>query len=335
MKRSKLLLSVLAASLCLTACSANAPAEKKDEPTVTDNNEVDSNNDSASEDETSSEKADNVLRVMTVNFMAKASHDPKKQAEWVTSFEPDVVAAQEVDRFTQRNNLDVPKTFAEGGAFADYFFSEQMEFQGGEYGLAMFTTSEIKNEETINIYSDDYLEDEELRQRQRELFAGMDSADPQTSADYDAFCDELKEIGKTSIEPNIIQKIEIEKDGKLVSVYGVHLSYEMEEIRIKQREQLLQMLEEDTNEYFIVVGDFNADQGTCELNDFVTNDKFNLANGNDGVWHDTFPIGDDENMKTYSIDNIITSSNIEITNVHYEDTELSDHTMLYADLILK
>ena len=59
------------------------------------------------------------------------------------------------------------------------------------------------------------------------------------------------------------------------------------------------------------------------------------ANGADGVWHDTFPIGDDENMKTYSIDNIITSSNIEITNVNYVKTDLSDHTMMYADLILK
>ena len=40
-------------------------------------------------------------------------------------------------------------------------------------------------------------------------------------------------------------------------------------------------------------------------------------------------------MKTYSIDNIITSSNIEITNVNYVKTDLSDHTMMYADLILK
>lgn len=280
-------------------------------------------------------KDDEVLRVMTFNLKAKASIDPNKQAEWVASYAPDIVAAQEVDRFTQRNDLDVPATFAEGGNFTDYFFSEQMKFQGGEYGLAIFSSTKLSDNETINIYSDDYLEDDALRQRQRELFANMSDADPQTSADYDAFCEELASIGKTSIEPNIIQKTVVEKDGKKVSVYGVHLSYEMEAIRAKQREQLLQLIEEDENDYFVIVGDFNADQGTCEMNDFVTNEKFNLANGADGVWHDTFPIGDDENMKTYSIDNIITSSNIEITNVNYVKTDLSDHTMMYADLILK
>ena len=286
-------------------------------------------------DSTESTKSDDALRVMTFNLKAKASIDPSEQAEWVSSFDPDVVAAQEVDRYTQRNDLDVPAEFAEGGEFEDYFFSEQMEFQGGEYGLAMFSSSEILDEETINIYSDDYSGDDALRERQRELFANMDSADPQSSKDYDEFCEELEAIGKTSIEPNIIQKIVVEKDGKKVSVYGVHLSYESVEIRDKQREQLIEMLDNDENDYFVVVGDFNADQGTSELNEFVTSDKYNLANGADGVWHDTFPIGDDENMKTYAIDNIITSSNIEIENVTYEKTDLSDHTMLYADLILK
>lgn len=291
---------------------------------------------SNSETDGNPSKSEDAIRVMTFNMNAKMSYDPNEQAEWVTSFEPDVLATQEVDRFTQRNNLDVPKEFAEDCGFKDYFFSKQMEFQGGDYGLAMYSNYEIIEEETINIYSDEYLGDEELRKRQRELFANMDDANPQSSKDYDEFCKELEKIGKTSIEPNIIQKIVIEKDGKKVSIYGVHLSYEMEEIRTKQREQLLELLENDENEYQVIVGDFNADQGTSEFNDFILSEKYNLANGADGIWHDTYPINEESvSARTNSIDNIITTKNIEIKHVQYEKTELTDHTMMYADLVLK
>lgn len=69
------------------------------------------------------------------------------------------------------------------------------------------------------------------------------------------------------------------------------------------------------------------------MNYFVEN--YNLANGKDGIWHDTFPVGESTEMLSYAIDNIVTTKNIKISNVHYEKTDLSDHTMLYADITLK
>lgn len=135
----------------------------------------------------------------------------------------------------------------------------------------------------------------------------------------------METIGKTSIEPNIIQKIEVDVDGKTVSVYGVHLSYEMKEIRDKQREQLLDLLNNEENEYYVVVGDFNSDYADEEMAAFLDDEKFNIANGADGEWVVTWPAFPEEGEQTYSLDNIVTSKNIEITNINYEKTEYSDH----------
>lgn len=329
MKVSKLLLAgILSCAVLMTGCQkadeGNATTEPESNAAVSEENTT-ANESSADEKET-------VLRVMSFNMKQKEGIDPKKQAEWVASFKPDIVATQEVDNATRRSPYDVTALFQEGGAFKESFFSKQMPFQGGDYGLAMFSNYEILEKETIPIYSDEYMGDEAVREEQKKLFDEMDSADPQTSAAYDEFCQKLEAEGKRGIEPNIIQKIVIEFEGKRVSVYGVHLSYELVEVRDKQREQLAEILNADENEYQIVVGDFNSDQGTCEMNYFVEN--YNVANGKDGIWHDTFPIGDDPVMKTYSIDNIVTTKNIEIKNVVYEKTDLTDHTMIYADLIL-
>lgn len=329
MKISKLILAgILSCAVLMTGC------QKANEESVTTENGSDAvvTEDNTTETENDTVETENTLRVMTFNMKQKAGIDPKKQAEWVASFEPDVVATQEVDNNTRCSPYDVTALFQEGGNFKESFFSKQMPFQGGDYGLAMFSNYDIVDKETISIYSDEYMGDEAVREEQKKLFDEMDSADPQTSVAYDEFCQKLAEDGKRGIEPNIIQKIVIEYEGKKVSIYGVHLSYELVEVRDKQREQLAEILKEDTNEYQIVVGDFNSDQGTCEMNYFVEN--YNLANGKDGVWHDTFPIGDDPVMKTYSIDNIVTTKNIEIRNVVYEKTDLTDHTMVYADLVL-
>lgn len=285
--------------------------------------------------ETMDREETSTMRVMTFNLKANDSIDPVKQAEWVSSFEPDVLATQEVDCFTLRNNLDVPDVFSKVGGFRNYFFSSQMKFQHGDYGLAMYSNYDVLSEKTINVYSDDYLEDKGLREKQKVLFRNMDSADQETVKDYEEFCIELEKNGKISIEPNVIQKIEVDVGGKTVSLYGVHLSYEMKEIRDKQREQLLEMLENEKNVYYVVVGDFNSESADEEMKDFLNDEKFNIANGKDGKWVVTWPAYPEEGEETYFLDNIVTSKNIEITNVNYEKTEYSDHIMMCADLILK
>ena len=311
MKIKKLLAGVLCASLLLTGCAGN----KEEQPV-----------DKVAKDE-------NALRIMTFNMKQKDGIDPAEQAKFVAQFKPDVVATQEVDKGTQRSPYDVSAKFAEAGEFKNYFFSKQMPFQGGDYGLAMFSNYDLLEKDAFHIYSDEFLGDETLREEQKKCFNEMDSADPQTSKNYDDFCAKLDKLGKYGVEPNIIQKIVIEKDGKKVSIYGVHLSYENVEIRTKQHEQLLEMLDKDANEYKVIVGDFNNDQGHSELNKLRA--KYNFTNGKDGVWTETFPWEGDEVSKCWSIDNIVTTKNIEITNINYEKTELTDHTALYADLILK
>lgn len=89
------------------------------------------------------------------------------------------------------------------------------------------------------------------------------------------------------------------------------MSYELVDVREKQREQLLEMLKK-ANDQQVVLGNFNSDQGTYELSAFKKD--FNFANGKNGVWKNTFPGDDDSVMKSYSIDNILTTKNIQIKN---------------------
>ena len=311
MNFKKLFAGVLCATLLLTGCAGNKEEAVDDKLA----------------------KDENAIRVMTFNMKQKDGISPEKQGEWVAQFKPDVVATQEVDKDTQRSPYNVSEKFAKAGEFKNYFFSKQMPFQGGDYGLAMFSNYDVLEKEAVHIYSDEFLGDEALREEQKKCFNEMDSADPQTSKNYDDFCAKLEKLGKYGVEPNIIQRIVIEKDGKKVSVYGVHLSYENVEIREKQHKELLDMLEKDENEYKVIMGDFNSDQGTYEMKDIAA--EYNLANGKDGVWHDTYNWLDDDACKVWSIDNIVTTKNIEITNVNYEITDLTDHYAMYADIILK
>ena len=59
--------------------------------------------------------------------------------------------------------------------------------------------------------------------------------------------------------------------------------------------------------------------------------RFNIANGKDGEWLDTFN-GTDDSMKVLTVDNIITTKNIRITDVGTVHSDMADHDMLWADL---
>lgn len=275
--------------------------------------------------------SNNYVRVMSFNMQQFAGHSSKTQGSFIEKFKPHIVATQEVDVFTTRSNYDTALEFKNGGKFKDYYFSSQMKYQGGDYGLAMFSNFEILSRETIKIYSDEYLG--EFKDEQLYLLENSNRDDEEYNTKLSLFKEKLKNNNLRMIEPNIIQKIVVKVNGKIISAYGVHLSYEDYYIREKQREQLIQILEDDKNEYKVVIGDFNADNGTYEYNYFIKN--YNLANGKDGYWKDTFPRDLDENMKSYSIDNIIVTKNIDIKKVEYVETKYSDHTIIFADLILK
>ena len=124
------------------------------------------------------------------------------------------------------------------------------------------------------------------------------------------------------------QKSDIEFNGKIIAVYNAHLTHESIEARTKQLLELKQIMDQDTTEYKVAFGDFNVDQRHDEIYPFL--EDYNIANGKDGKWYDTYN-SVDSSMKTNAIDNIITSRNIEISNITMVETTLSDHNMLYAD----
>ena len=63
-------------------------------------------------------------------------------------------------------------------------------------------------------------------------------------------------------------------------------------------------------------------------------EDYNISNGKDGKWLDTFN-GTDDTMNVNSVDNVIVSKNIKIKSVKMVDSKLSDHNPIVATLELK
>lgn len=131
-------------------------------------------------------------------------------------------------------------------------------------------------------------------------------------------------------ENRVWQRSLIEKDGKQIAFYNTHLSYENTEIRKAQMLELIAAVNADEAEYKAITGDFNADQEHSEF--FVFLDDFNLTNGHDGTWHDTYN-QEDSTMKVFSIDNIITTRNLRLTDMGVVENSLSDHNMIWAEFL--
>ena len=127
----------------------------------------------------------------------------------------------------------------------------------------------------------------------------------------------------------VLQRVMIEKEGKQIAFYVTHTSWENLDLRRRQLSEIIDRINADPTEYKIVVADFNTDQNHYEFSMFL--DNFNIANGKDGKWIDTFT-GEDDSMKVFSVDNIIATKNIRITNVGSVHSDMADHDMLYADL---
>ena len=146
---------------------------------------------------------------------------------------------------------------------------------------------------------------------------------------------ELKEVSSIPIEstgskaPKVLERGVFEKDGREIAFYVTHTSWENTDLRRRQIAEIIERVKQDPTEYKIMVADWNADQSLYEYTMFE--DAFNIANGKDGVWLDTFK-GTDDSMKVMTVDNIITTKNIRITDVGTVHSDMADHDMLWADL---
>jgi len=128
-------------------------------------------------------------------------------------------------------------------------------------------------------------------------------------------------------EQRCLQKEEYIIDGKRVSVYNTHLSYESASIRKKQFSEVIAILDADQNDYQILTGDFNAEEN--EFAGFLKN--YHVVNTSETKFYDY----NYKRIAMSQIDNIIVSKNITVLNARAIPTEYSDHYPLFAFLALK
>src|SRR4051812_43582789 len=97
-----------------------------------------------------------VLRVMTFNIQHGAGADGKvdlqRTAEAIKREQPDIVALEEVDRGVARTDRrDLPAELAKLTGMKSYF-SNNYDFQGGEYGNAVLTRLPIVKKTNSHFY---------------------------------------------------------------------------------------------------------------------------------------------------------------------------------------
>ena len=133
-------------------------------------------------------------------------------------------------------------------------------------------------------------------------------------------------LESNGFEQRIYQKVSIKIGDYTGSFYNTHLSFEDTDTRKNQMAYLKHLLDEDDAEFKIVTGDFNIeDKSEFEL--FL--EEYQITNGHQGVWHDTFQGKD---CVIHQIDNIILSKNLHVNEVGMVKNNYSDHCMLWVDV---
>lgn len=107
-----------------------------------------------------------------------------------------------------------------------------------------------------------------------------------------------------------------------VSFYNTHLTHLEQDVRLEQFSQLMSIAQNDTSTYKIIVGDFN-DLPTL-FDSIAQSHGFKIINRNLGTY----------TKQDTPIDNIIVSNNIQVDNLDRVVHSITDHNLLYADLIL-
>ncbi len=144
---------------------------------------------------------------------------------------------------------------------------------------------------------------------------------------YDMTDIETFPLDSGSYEKRQLQKAVMTIDGKTVSFYNTHFSYNSKAIRDKQYAEVLRIMNKDKNEYKILTGDFNAKFAEFS----VFNKNYTVVNTDDTKYYDY-----SKNEIDYSaLDNIIVSKNIKVVNSRIVVTSFSDHYPVFAYLILE
>ncbi len=140
---------------------------------------------------------------------------------------------------------------------------------------------------------------------------------------YKILSSEVIPLTSLDKEPRVLQKVVFSVNGRKVSFYNTHFSYESSTIRLKQFSETLSVLEKDTNKYKILVGDFNA-----QAKEFAKIKGYQVINAADTKFYGY----DGKEFKKTTVDNIVVSKSFIILNARMIDSTLSDHKPLFAYL---
>ncbi len=176
------------------------------------------------------------LRVMTFNIhlanppSAGTKRDLPAIARIINTANPDVVALQEVDRYTQRSGMNVHQA-KELGKLTNMhsFYVKAMDvFNGGEYGIAILSRFPILDSVGYEL-----------------------PADPKVGG-------EMRKLAVVRIAL---------PDGREVVFAGTHLDHKSEENRLYQGKRILDILKREKRPV-VLAGDFNALPSSLTLNLF-------------------------------------------------------------------
>src|SRR5699024_4311289 len=186
------------------------------------------------------------LKVMTYNIQIGKPinadiNDPKTTdlratAEVINSSDPDLVALQEVDVYTQRSGTDLheAKELARLTGM-NYYFAKALDRSGGDYGVAILSKFPIKKSRTISL----------------PVTEGSDS--------------ELRAAAITTIE------VPGNEDIIFISTHLYHLE---EKNRTLQIETLIEALKGEMKYPIVLAGDFNTQLQDGSKTMEVLNDQF-------------------------------------------------------------
>ena len=136
---------------------------------------------------------------------------------------------------------------------------------------------------------------------------------------------EIIKLESGSYEQRILQRVEITVDGKKVSLYNTHMSFNSAALRKKQFAAVLRTMNADENAYKILFGDFNA-----KASEFSQLKGYTVINTADTKYLN-YAGG---TIAKNEIDNIVVSNNITVLNSRMIENTFSDHKPLIAYLLL-
>lgn len=278
--------------------------------------------------------ASNEIIVGTYNIDAKVMGDHEKQRDLMAKENVDIFGLQEInyknERFADKGvHAYNPITSFVSKTYNYFYYGNAVDFAEGGYGIATISKLKLEDETTTKLSLNDI--SIKYAKQFEETYRKYNPTKKETAAALDAMWEKEGIATQGVMEPRVYTRVVITKDDQKIAFYNTHLSFETTEVRQKQMKEIMAAMDNDPVKYKILVGDFNADQSTKEWDIWRSN--FNIANGKDYIWYDTF-IDEDSDMKVNSIDNIIVSKNINIKQIIRPIEKLSDHLPLIAVLEL-